>query len=106
MGPKVEAALEIFLNAIAGTSSPSMMRLIWKISGEQVVILVDLRSTHSFLDPIVARRDRLNVNKSTKLARVANGATIQSEGHCDSVLLKIQGTQLFPSLYILELKWM
>ncbi|XP_042953537.1 uncharacterized protein LOC122290073 [Carya illinoinensis] len=81
---KGEGNPEISLNAIAGTPSPS--------------------SSHSFLDPAVARRAKLTTNQSTRLAvQVANGAIIQSEGHCDSVPLKVQGIQFCPPLYILEL---
>lgn len=45
---------EISLNVIARTCSPNMMRLIGKIGREHVVILVNSRSAHNFLDPSVA----------------------------------------------------
>ncbi|KAF5456115.1 hypothetical protein F2P56_025626 [Juglans regia] len=104
LATKVEGNPEISLNAIAGTPSPGMMRVKGTVSGEPIVILVDSGSSHSFLHLVIARRANLDINQSTKLAvRVANGSIIQSEGHCDSVPLKMQGTQLCPSLYILEL---
>lgn len=50
-----------------------MMRLVRRIRGEEVVILVDYGSTHSFLDPSIAQKIRLAVDKAAELSvRVAN----------------------------------
>jgi len=41
---------EISLNAIIGTPSPKTMRIVGILRYQQVIILIDYGSTHSFLD--------------------------------------------------------
>lgn len=95
---------EISLNAIVGTPYPNTMRLLGHIRCEQVVILVDSGSTHSFLDPSVARRTQLEVDELKKLTvRVANGVFLQSAGLYDFVNLRVQDNQSYPFLYVLKL---
>lgn len=93
VGKELEAGEpEISFNAIAGTPSPNMMRLLGQIKGLQVVILVDSGCTHNFLDPLVAQRTMLKIERAKKLAvKMANGAIIHSKGYCDMVKLRIEG---------------
>jgi hypothetical protein len=50
--------LEISIHAISGIPTPNTMRIIGTIQQQRVVILVDLGSTHNFLDPSVVKRTR------------------------------------------------
>lgn len=100
----VEGALEMSFNAMVGTPSSSTMRLVGQIDGEAIVILVDSRSTHSFLDLAVAHKTKLKVDQSAKLAMcVANGDVVRSEGYYEVVPIKIQDNLFISPLYILEM---
>lgn len=69
-----------------------------------MVILVDLRSIHNFLDSSLVPRLKLPVDTSMNLYfKVSNGQCIKSGGHCKAVNLKVQGTKFLPSFYMLEL---
>ncbi|KAF5468658.1 hypothetical protein F2P56_012797, partial [Juglans regia] len=95
---------EISLNAITGTPSSKTMQLVGWIGSIQVVLLVDSGSTHSFLDPSIARAAKLGVDDGKKIVvKVANGQMVQGLGHCSKVKTKIQGIQFNPSYYILPL---
>jgi predicted aspartyl protease len=56
--------LEISLHAIVGAPAPKTMRLIGSINHLEVVILIDTGSTHSFLDPNVAKKAKLPVHET------------------------------------------
>lgn len=80
------------------------MRLVGLIRNQRVVILIDSGSTHNFLDPALLRKVSLCVSHTVKLqVKVANGATIQSDGQCSSVSLKVQGNTITTNFYLLTL---
>lgn len=65
---------EISLNAITGTPIAKTIRLIGRVGKEQVVILVDSESTHNFLNLSIAKKSKLLVDKSQRVAvKIANG---------------------------------
>jgi hypothetical protein len=69
-----------------------------------VVILIDSGSTHNFLDPSVVKKTQLPIMSYNRIqVRVANGDSIQSEGQCSGVSLKVQGVILTTEFYILTL---
>lgn len=68
--------LGIFLYALARTLMPRTMRLVGRIKSIEVIILIDTGSTHSFVDPNVARKAQLSADKMGLLTvMVADGAT-------------------------------
>jgi hypothetical protein len=95
---------EISLHAIVGSVSPNTMRLVGSLRNQRVVILLDSGSTHNFLDPTVLRRAPLSVAVGVTLkVRVANGATVESEGLCQSVSLTLQGHSFTTDFYLIPL---
>jgi len=48
--------LEISLHAIGGAPSSRTMKLTGTIDNQVVVMLIDIGSTHSFVDPNMARK--------------------------------------------------
>jgi hypothetical protein len=80
------------------------MRLVGLIGIQQVVILINLGSTHDLLDPLVVKEIDLQIISYNKIqVKVANGDTIQSEGKCNVVSLKGQGTIITTKFYICTL---
>lgn len=75
---------EFSLHTIVGSPNPRIMRLMGRVKGQPVVILVDTDSTHNFLDPTIVFKAHLTLNSKEQMeVRVANGERIKSEGKLD-----------------------
>lgn len=72
--------LGISLNPMTGSLSPKTMRVKGFINDKKVLVLVDTGSTHSFVDPNVARMAKLAVGESHLIVKVANGDIIPCMG--------------------------
>lgn len=95
---------EISLAVIAGTPTVRPMRLTRSIMGEQLVILVDLGSSHNFIDSTLIPKWKLRVDSSITLrVKVANGQCLKGGGLYKIVKLKVQATLFQPSLHLLDL---
>ena len=83
--------LEITLNALLGSLSPSTMRVVSNIKNHKVVVLLNTGSTHNFLDWSLAKALELTVDIS-KLVKVkmANGVVINTKEELKQVLIKVQ----------------
>jgi hypothetical protein len=68
---------EISLNAITGTHSPKTMRLIGFLKHHKVIVLIDSRSTHNFVDSkFIAQLGIIPNNQDCIKVRVANGEVV------------------------------
>ncbi|KAA8515066.1 hypothetical protein F0562_018147 [Nyssa sinensis] len=103
--PVVQQAemLGVSLHAIVGAPSPKTMRLVGKIGTCSVIVLIDIDSTHSFIDVNVARRAKLPVKEGHLAVQVANGDTLPCFGYCKAVLLKMQSCNILANLFLLTL---
>ncbi|KAG7944239.1 hypothetical protein I3843_15G089300 [Carya illinoinensis] len=63
----------ISLHAMTCSLSPKTMRVEGLIIHQKVLILIDTGSTHSFVNPYVARKSKLPVGESQLTVKVANG---------------------------------
>jgi hypothetical protein len=93
-----ETALEISIHALAGSPSPKTMCILGYVNGCVVVILIDTRSTHNFMDPSIQQRAHLYLQSTTRLlVRVANGDSLCSTGKCVDISFHVQGliTEIF-----------
>jgi AAA15 family ATPase/GTPase len=71
------------------------MQLVSLINNHRVVILIDSRSSHNFLDPALLKKIQVRVINTIKLqVNIVNRAKIQSEGKCTSVSIKVQGNTI------------
>ena len=76
--PKVVDA-EITLYALLGSPSPGTMRIKGKINGHWLIILIDIGSTHNFVDAAMVFVLQLPLDSSiTFEVKVANGASIRT----------------------------
>jgi hypothetical protein len=68
------------------------------------VVLLDIGSTHNFLDWNLAKNLKLTIDttKSFKV-KVANGAVINTKGEIKGLLVKVQGYQFQIDFSLLEL---
>ena len=64
----VELEAGISIHALSGSPNPKIMRFVGHICGRAVVILVDMGSTHNFMDPFVVQRVHLPCNPTEGLS--------------------------------------
>lgn len=83
---------EISLHTIVRSPNLRIMRLMRRVKGQPVVILVDTGNTHNFLDPTIVSKTHLTLNfKEQMERRVANGNRIKSEGKLDGAEIMVKG---------------
>lgn len=98
-------SLEISLHAISGTTAPQAMRVRGTAGRHPVVVLIDSRSTHNFVDPKTAKKAGIAIQRNGALeVMVANGERLFSLGHCEQVNLFIQGISVNTDFYLLILE--
>ncbi|KAJ0101559.1 hypothetical protein Patl1_05236 [Pistacia atlantica] len=88
---------------MAGSLSPKTMRIEGFINSQKVLILIDIGSTHSFVDPYVARKSKLPMGKSQLTVKVANGDSLLCQGYCRAVPIQLQNLKTTANLYLLTL---
>ena len=72
--------------------SPGTMRIQGKINGHGLVILIDMGSTHNFVDAAMISVLHLPLDPSVTFeVKVANGASIRTQGVCSNVKVAMQG---------------
>lgn len=96
--------MEISLHAILGTRAPKTMRLIGYMGNQRVIVLINIGSTHSFIDPNVARRTKPPMlGNQSMTVMVANGDCLPCQDCCMTVLFILQGNKFYTTLYLLTL---
>ena len=99
-----EEEVEITLYALTGTPTPGTMRVMGKVNGSGLVILIDTGSTHNFVDASLASGLQLRVDVSKILeVKVANGYVVKTQGFCSSVPVCIQGVKFCIQFHVLAL---
>lgn len=100
---------QISLNALTGVSMPQTMRMQVVIKGIGVTALIDIVSTHNYMDPRIVKRLRIPLTEGHSfLVKVANGETIKSQRKCNGVLLRFPNVQHMRTYFFLSyqgVKW-
>jgi len=101
----LEEEVEITLYALTGTPTLGTMRVMGKVNGSGLVILIDTGSTHNFVDNAsLASGLQLRVDVSKILeVKVANGYVVKTQGFCSSVPVCIQGVKFCIQFHVLAL---
>ena len=99
-----EEEVEITLYALIGTPTPGTMRVKGKINGSRLVILINIGSTHNFIDASLVNSLQLKVDVSKVLeVKVANGSIVKTQGFCSSVRVNVQGVEFCIQFHVLAL---
>ena len=79
-------AIEIKLYALIGNPSSITKRMLEKIKGQWAIILIDIGSTHNFLELSILEALRLSVtSKKGSEVKLANMVVIMTKGACVDV---------------------
>jgi hypothetical protein len=94
----------ISISSISGSLGSKSMRLLGVLQSQRVSILIDLGSTHNFLDPTILAKVNLPVLSTPMLqVKIANGDTIQCFGPVTVTFLKVQGHPIQVKFYLISL---
>ncbi|KAA8550255.1 hypothetical protein F0562_001939 [Nyssa sinensis] len=100
----VQEELQISVHALSGSLSYKTMRIKEKVKKNVVTILIDLGSTHNFLDPVMAKRTGASIQFTNPLAVVvADGTKLQSKAVVKDFQWVIQGTTFTTDMRLLPL---
>ena len=100
-----EEEVEITLYALIGTPTPGTMKVKGKINGSRLVILINIGSTHNFIDASLVNSLQLRVDVSKVLeVKVANGSIVKTQGFCSSVPVNVQGVEFCIQCQVLALR--
>jgi len=93
---------EISFHAITGAEHPQTIRVLGKLQNKSLIVLIDGGSTHNFIDQAIATRFGLPIVKDRKLqVVVANRERVECAGHCQGIMLSIQGITITTDYYVL-----
>ena len=94
----------VSINAIFGLASHQTMRIHGNIKKKVVIILIDLRSTHNFLDLVVAKRTRCLIQITNPMkAAVVDGTRITSDATYRQSTWNMQGKEFQVDLRLIPL---
>ncbi|XP_019179173.1 PREDICTED: uncharacterized protein LOC109174389 [Ipomoea nil] len=95
---------EVSLCAVVGREGMNTIKLLGKIQKQQIVILVESGSTHSFLDPKILNQLRKEAVKASPLTvTVANGEKMVCDTVCNNLEWQIQNEQFRKDFRLLRL---
>ncbi|KAG7996678.1 hypothetical protein I3843_01G173600 [Carya illinoinensis] len=92
----------ISIHALVGSPNPRTMRLIGSIGGVRIVVLIDTRSTHNFVDPSIVTKAQLPLCHTPRLTvKVANSEAVSSEGLTQSEAFQMKGIHFHTEVFVL-----
>ncbi|XP_031257652.1 uncharacterized protein LOC116115659 [Pistacia vera] len=95
---------ELSISSIVGISSPKTMKVKGKISGAEVIVLIDSGASHNFISKGVIEKLGLPVMQTQTFGvRVGDGYQMRCEGECREVQLDIQGTPIIQNFFPFEM---
>lgn len=96
--------LEISLHALTSYVVQDTIRVPGSINNHNILVLVDTRSTHSFLDAKITEQLNLHIEPTgPMLVTVSNGDTNTSKGFYPQLMWSMQGHQFCWDLRVLPL---
>lgn len=101
--PNLDQA-QISFHSLSGHLAPETLRLLGSIGQQQVLILVDGRSTHNFIQESLAQQLGLASRAIAPLkVMVGNGQFLHYHHLCESVSVVIQNITFLVDLHLLPL---
>ncbi|KAL2497856.1 Uncharacterized protein Adt_23406 [Abeliophyllum distichum] len=86
--------MQISLDALMGSMNHKTIRILGRIKGNPISILIDSWSTHSFIDERLVKSLGYTYDHSKPLAvTVANGQKLESGSFCPPLIWQIQGME-------------
>ncbi|KAF7810403.1 Deoxycytidylate deaminase [Senna tora] len=88
-GNSAGTLMSLSLNSVVGITGGLTMKLLGKINGTEVLVMVDSGATHNFISTEFVEKLGLKVEK-TKVT-LGDGCCVQQEGKCRGLEVELQG---------------
>ena len=101
----VEEEILLSVNALSGADHPKTIRFRALVGSQVVIILLDLGSTHSFIDETTMSRLNLQSHKLKKelSVKVANGDILPCKAEVSALTWRLQGNTFTYPLKVVAL---
>ena len=95
---------EIYVHALTCLSTPQTLNIAWYIKKKNVIIRIELGSTHNFIDKILAECFNYFVYPVAHFqVLVANGGSIDCVGKCHNIKLSMGKYNLEITMYVIPI---
>ena len=95
---------QLSLNSLAGHLVPKTLRVVGMIFDQAVLLLVDVGSTHNFIQQHLVTQLRLSFCTTTPLSvMVGNGQQLECCWLCEAVTIDLQPASFTVDLYVLPI---
>lgn len=98
-----EDMLSLLMNSIVGLTEGKTMKLMGKIRGEEVLVLINSGPSHKFISNQVVSKLKLPIINKRFMIIVGNGYRVQSKEICQGVELELQGAHIKQNFYSFDL---
>lgn len=90
--PTEEIPPEVSLNSVIGLTNPKTMKLLGRIGGREVVVMIDPSATHNFLSFTTIEKLAIPVTESAEFGvSLGDGRAVRGVGVCKGVELHLDG---------------
>ncbi|XP_057252211.1 uncharacterized protein LOC130592079 [Beta vulgaris subsp. vulgaris] len=97
-------AAEVSLCSVVGLTGPKTMKLLGKIGGDEVQIMIDSGATHNFISLLVVERLKIPVEQGGAFrVSLGTGTVAKGKGYCRGVRIEVQGVSITEDYLPLEL---
>ncbi|KAF7814687.1 Retrotransposable element Tf2 [Senna tora] len=92
--------MSLSMNSIVGITGGRTMKLVGKVNGKEVLIMIDSGASHNFISTSLVDKMTLpKVKTSSYVVTVGDGHTVKSEGKCKQLRVELQDTVLEQNFY-------
>ncbi|KAF7810390.1 Retrotransposable element Tf2 [Senna tora] len=100
----VGTLMSISLNSVVGITNEKTMKLMGKVRGKEVLIMIYSGATHNFISEELVKKMGLDM-ENTKSYRVTlgDGYTVQQQGCCKGLEIEMQGLRIRENFYLFKL---
>lgn len=98
--------LQVSFHSLKGLNSNKSFKVVGKLGGKKVIILIDIGATSNFLSRKLAQQSDLQIEDTPMYTvEVGNGQKESSKGVCKDVVIEVHGIHITQPFFLLELDW-
>lgn len=100
----IEPPMSVSLNSLVGIDNPKTMKMIRRIRGMQVIVMIDPEATHNFISPAIVEQLNLPVTMTEEFGvTLGTGETRMGKGSCQRITLELGAVSITENFLPLEL---
>ncbi|KAF7826714.1 Retrotransposable element Tf2 [Senna tora] len=100
----VSTLMSLSLNSVVAITSGRTMKLMGKIRGKEVEIMIDSGAKHNFISEELVKQMGLEIEKTKSYhVTLGDGYTVQQQGCCKGLEIEMQGLRVCENFYLFNL---